>query len=120
MKKLKILLTFSLGLSTLLNAQDLYVSDNSFVFVQDQVLFVNNDIQLKDNSHIYLRDEAQLLQNEDVKNSDGGSLSVYQKQTSFGGVATGIHQYNYWSSPVGTPEAITGANVVSSDKKYKL
>jgi len=58
---------------------------------------------------MYLRDGAQLIQNTDTKNSDLGELSVYQNQT------TGIHEYNYWSSPVGVSVDGIGKNNVNFD-----
>jgi hypothetical protein len=107
MKKIIYTLTILFGLPNISIAQDLFVSPNSYVFVQDEVLFVNNDIQLDaDDSFLYLRDGAQLLQNTDTKNSDSGELSVYQEQT------TGIYEYNFWCSPVGKSiDGITKANV---------
>lgn len=76
--------------------QDLYISDNSYIFSKDVAVYVNNDIRLETaNSNIYLRGDAQLLQNSDTKNSDAGELSIYQKQT------TSPFEYNFWCSPVG-------------------
>jgi hypothetical protein len=96
MRKIKFTLIILIGIFACANAQDLYVAPSSYVFVQDEVIFVNDDIQLEaTDSNIYLRGDAQLLQNSDTKNSDIGELSVYQQQT------TGIYEYNYWSSPVG-------------------
>jgi len=87
-------------------AQDLYVSPTSYMFVQNEVVFVNDDIRLEAaDSNIYLRDGAQLVQNTDTKNSDIGELSVYQEQT------TGVYEYNYWSSPVGVADASMTSNV---------
>lgn len=40
----------------------LYVGSNSYVYVKDRVLFVNQDINLQNNGAIYLRNESQLLQ----------------------------------------------------------
>ncbi|XCF05291.1 T9SS type A sorting domain-containing protein [Tamlana crocina] len=77
-------------------SQDLYVADNSYLFANDVVVFVNDDIRLETpTSNLYFRGDAQLIQNNDIKNSDTGSLSIYQNQT------TGIYEYNYWCSPVG-------------------
>jgi len=76
------------------------------MFVQDEVVFVNDDVRLEaTDSNIYLRDGAQLVQNTDTKNSDIGELSVYQEQT------TGIYEYNYWCSPVGVADAVMNTNV---------
>jgi hypothetical protein len=107
MKKLKYILILLVVFHSSIKAQDLYVAADSYVFVQDEVIFVNNDIRLDSNdSNIYLREGAQLLQNSDTKNSDSGELSVYQQQT------TGIYQYNFWCSPVGVSiEGTTRSNV---------
>ncbi|GAA4810526.1 T9SS sorting signal type C domain-containing protein [Litoribaculum gwangyangense] len=87
--------------------QDLYVGDNSYLYARDAVVFVNNDIRLEtDTSHLYFRGNAQLLQNNDIKNSDLGELSIYQNQT------TNVYEYNYWCSPVGVSvDGTTQANV---------
>lgn len=77
-------------------AQDIYVSSDEYVYVTDDVIFSNDHIRLESpTSFMYLRDNAQLMQNLDSKNSDVGSLSVFQHQR------TGIYEYNYWCSPVG-------------------
>jgi hypothetical protein len=87
--------------------QDLYVADNSYLYANDVVVFVNNDIRLETpTSNLYLRGNSQLLQNTDIKNSDIGELSIYQNQT------TNIYEYNYFCSPVGVgTDCITKANV---------
>ena len=106
MKKITLSLIALLGIPTLMIAQDLYVSPASYMFVQDEVVFVNDDIQLDAaDSNIYLRDGAQLVQNTDSKNSDIGELSVYQEQT------TGVYEYNYWCSPVGVADASMSSNM---------
>ena len=110
MKTNTLTLALLLAFIGVVNAQDLYVEPNSYVFVQDEVIFVNDDIRLQAaSSYIYLREGAQLVQNTDnAYNSDRGSLSVYQDQT------VGIHEYNYWNSPVGlNPNGATGANTAS-------
>lgn len=108
MKKNTLTLALILGLTGIVSAQDLFVSPSSYMYVQDEVVFVNDDIRLDAaDSNIYLRDGAQLVQNVDVKNSDIGELSVYQEQAA-NGVSTGIYEYNYWCSPVGV--ANTGSN----------
>ncbi|WCO03016.1 T9SS type A sorting domain-containing protein [Psychroserpens ponticola] len=86
---------------------DLYVDNDSFIYAKDVVVFVNDDIRLETpTSNFYLRGDAQLLQNTNIKNSDAGELSVYQKQTK------GIYEYNYWCSPVGVGvDGATGSNV---------
>jgi len=106
MKKITLTLAALLGITSFVSAQDLYVSPNSYMFVQDEVVFVNDDIRLEaTDSNIYLRDGAQLVQNTDTKNSDIGELSVYQEQT------TGVYEYNYWCSPVGVADAAMNTNV---------
>ncbi len=107
MKKFTLSLIALLGFQALVLAQDLYVSPSSYMFVQDEVVFVNDDIRLDAaDSNIYLRDGAQLVQNTNTLNSDLGELSVYQEQK------TGVYEYNYWSSPVGVSvNGITKANV---------
>jgi len=106
MKKITLTLAALLGITSFVSAQDLYVSPSSYMFVQDEVVFVNDDVRLEAaDSNIYLRDGAQLVQNTDTKNSDIGELSVYQEQT------TGVYEYNYWCSPVGVADAAMNTNV---------
>jgi len=106
MKKITLTLAALLGTISFISAQDLYVSPSSYVFVQDEVVFVNDDVRLEAaDSNIYLRDGAQLVQNTDTKNSDIGELSVYQEQT------VGVYEYNYWCSPVGVADAAMNTNV---------
>ena len=75
----------------------LSVQNDAYVYVKDQVLFVNDYVNIDDaNSKIYLRDESQLLQGTGTTGNSGiGELSVYQNGT--------VNQwsYNYWCSPVG-------------------
>jgi Secretion system C-terminal sorting domain len=93
----------------------LYVQPNgatdSYVYVKDQILFVEQDINLTANPtateepSIYLRDEAQLIQgNTSSANSGNGSISVLQN-TPF----DDSWDYTYWCSPVG--------NVVSTGNR---
>ncbi len=103
MKKIIVSLVGFLSVATMVTAQtDLYVDDASYMYVQDEVVFVTDGVRLENGSdligtgsHIYLRDGAQLLQDNNVKNSNEGKLSVYQSSTK------GIYAYNYWGSPVG-------------------
>lgn len=75
---------------------------DSYMYVNDQVLFVENEINLKRNhqqdtqASLYLRSEGQLLQGEKIANGNTGDgvLSVYQEGTS------NAFDYNYWSLPV--------------------
>jgi len=78
-----------------------YGNQDSYLYVEGQLLFVENGIDLTLNpsettkAGIYLRDEAQLLQgNSNSANTGNGLISVFQE-----GNATAF-TYNYWSSPV--------------------
>jgi hypothetical protein len=75
----------------------LSVQNDAFIFVNDQVLFVTDDVNIDDiDSKIYLRNESQLIQGTGTTGNSGlGELSVYQDGT--------VNQwsYNYWCSPVG-------------------
>jgi hypothetical protein len=81
----------------------LYVT-NSYVFVKDQYVFVNQDVDLQSGGNVYLRREGQLLQatTGNSANKGVGHLSVFQEGTAnnFG--------YNYWCSPVGLTTPLTG------------
>lgn len=81
-----------------------YGNNDSYVYVETGLLFVEKDIDLKLNpseekkASIYLRDEGQLVQGKtNSKNTGSGLLSVFQE-----GNATN-YTYNYWSSPVHSP-----------------
>ncbi|WP_412560678.1 T9SS type A sorting domain-containing protein [Winogradskyella sp. MIT101101] len=82
----------------------LSVRNNAFVYVHDQVLYVEDDVNLQEsNTNLYLRNEAQLLQGTGTTGNSGvGRLSVYQTGT--------VNQwsYNYWCSPVGNNSASNG------------
>ena len=84
----------------------LSVRNDAYVFVTDEVLYVENDINLTEaNSTIYLRDEAQLVQgNETPSNTGIGRLSAYQNGT------THNWAYNFWASPVGNVDVSNSAN----------
>lgn len=60
MKKILLLSIFSLFASNV-EAQ-MYVSPNSYVYVNDQFVFVNQDVNLAANGNVYLRNQSQLLQ----------------------------------------------------------
>lgn len=96
----------------------LYVSPNaasstdSYIFVSDQILYVEEDVNLVRNtndpttvSSIYLRDEAQMIQGSTGSSNSGtGWLSVYQESNS------DAYDYNYWASPVGGSPSGTSGN----------
>lgn len=93
---------------------DLHVSPNgltdSYIYANDVVLYVENDINLVENTtedtqaSIYLRGDAQLIQGDKATslNSGDGSISVWQR-----GFAN-AYDYNYWASPVGVPAGAPG------------
>lgn len=92
-----------LGLASTASAQ-VYVSPNSYVYVNDRMVFVNQDIDLQNNGNIYLRNEGQLLQGTvgNSANKGAGKLSVFQEGS------VNNFAYNYWCSPVGNASAVSG------------
>jgi hypothetical protein len=104
MRKILLILCFILCFCTVAEAQ-MYVSPNSYVFVNDQFVYVKQDVELNAaTSNLYLRNNSQLLQGTTIAgaNKGLGSLSVFQEGTSNNFV------YNYWCSPVGAPTAAIG------------
>ena len=104
---MKIIYTvFTLLLCNSIFAQ-LTVRNSAYVYVTNEVLFVEDDVDIMEsNSYLYLRDGSQLLQGTGTSGNNGiGKLSVYQSGT--------VHQaaYNYWCSPVG--------NVLSNDSNNR-
>jgi len=81
-----------------LSFSQLSVRNSAYVFVNDEIVFIEDDINLNEaNSRIYLRDEAQIIQGSGTKGNSGlGELSVYQEAN------IGEHEYNYWCSPIGS------------------
>lgn len=92
----KLFCVFILLVSNALLAQ-LYVSSNSYMFVKDRYVFVNQDVNLQSAGNVYLRNEGQFLQGTTSTslNKGEGVLSVFQEGTSDN------YDYNYWCSPVG-------------------
>lgn len=82
----------------------LHVSENSFIYNSDRLLFVKNQVSIANNGNIYLRKEGQLLQGNTTSSTNQGlgTLSLYQEGTS------NNFAYNYWCSPVGGASAIAG------------
>nr|WP_294929904.1 T9SS type A sorting domain-containing protein [uncultured Flavobacterium sp.] len=91
-------------LVTFSSFSQIYFSPNSYIYVKNQLLYVNQDIDLQQNSTLYLRNQSQLVQGTTgiSANKGIGSLSVYQEGTSDN------FDYNYWCSPIGNASAITG------------
>lgn len=96
-------LSFLLFVSQNILAQ-LYVSPNSYMYVADNYVYVNQDVNIQNsilpndiNGKIYLRNESQLLQGTTgvSGNTGDGKLSVFQEGTH------NNYAYNYWCSPVG-------------------
>ena len=110
---------------------DLFVSDDSYVFVDGNgftsgptvaPLFVTNDVNLQgdvntngNSGHLYLRNEAQLLQSNGTitsTNTGDGKLSVFQTGTS------NTYMYNYWCSPVGINSGGSGNTVFTPNVNF--
>ena len=85
-----------------ISSAQLSVRNNAYVFVNNEVVFVENDVNLNEvASTIYLRNEGQLIQGAGTetsatKNSGVGELSIYQNGN------VGAHEFNYWCSPIGS------------------
>jgi len=88
----------------------LYVKPNgstdSYVYVKDEVLFVEDDVNLQENNagtkqaSIYLREGSQLIQGSgSTLNSGDGYISIYQTNPE-----TSNYHYNFWHSPVGNQD----------------
>ena len=82
----------------------MYVSPSSYVFVNDQFMYVTQDVNLQNNGNFFLRNNSQLLQGTTGAgaNTGAGKLSVFQEGT------VNNFQYNYWCSPVGNASATVG------------
>ncbi len=74
----------------------LNVRNNAFVYVKDEVVFVENNVNLQESTaNFYLRDEAQLIQgNQTITNTGSGDLSQLEA------VKSDFFGYNGWSLPV--------------------
>ncbi|WP_165805973.1 T9SS type A sorting domain-containing protein [Marixanthomonas spongiae] len=98
---------------------DLFVRPNpssntdSYVYVNNVELYVENDIDLRKNNtdtteaSIYLRNNGQLIQGDDTAQNKGdGMLSVYQTIAE-----TSAFHYNYWGMPVGATLTSAGSTL---------
>ncbi|AXP81992.1 hypothetical protein CJ739_2927 [Mariniflexile rhizosphaerae] len=85
-------------LSCALSYGQLSIRNDAYVFITDEIVFVEDDINLNEtDSKIYLRDEAQIIQGTGTTGNSGvGELSVYQEAN------VGAYEYNYWCSPIGS------------------
>ena len=91
-------------LGSLTAFSQMYVSSNSYVFVNDQFMYVKQDVNLQNNGNFFLRNNSQLIQGGAgaSANTGAGKLSVFQEGT------VNNFQYNYWCSPVGNASAAVG------------
>ena len=94
---------------------------DSYIYVNDQVLYVAQDVNLTANptaateASIYLRNNGQLIQSGATSANDGnGFLSVQQNSP-----VTNAWAYYYWCSPVGNPAA-TQATTYGTNKNFGL
>ncbi|MEO4004488.1 T9SS type A sorting domain-containing protein [Flavobacterium sp. CAU 1735] len=106
MARKKILFIVLLGGIFFSHAQ-VYVSPSTHVFVNNEVLFVKQDVA--NNGVMFLRRDGQLLQGVAgvTANKGAGTVSVYQEGTC------GNYDYNYWCSPVGT--IVTGQEGIAGN-----
>ncbi len=114
---MKHLLLITLSLTTAVSFSQLYVTPNattstdSYIYVSDEVLFVEQDVNLVRNTNnaatqgsIYLRNEGQLIQGTTASSNSGdGMLSVYQNTPN-----DDSWDYTYWCSPIGVPGGAAG------------
>ena len=93
----------------------MYVSPSSYVFVNNQYVYVTQDVNIQNTGNFYLRNTSQLLQGGTGAgaNAGAGDLSVFQEGT------VNNFQYNYWCSPVGTPLAAAGNNPFGITRLYR-
>lgn len=101
----KIRLLFMLGsLYMTISYAQINVRNDNYLFIKDEVIFVNDNINLQEaDSKMYFRDGAQLIQGIGTTGNSGiGQLSIYQNGT------THNYAYNYWCSPVGNNSAAFG------------
>lgn len=95
---------FFLLFFNVLTAQ-LFVSPNTLVYANDNVLYAKQYVSIGNNSNIYLRNGAQLVQGTVgvSQNTGTGKLSVFQEGT------VDNFEQNLWCSPVGlATNAVTG------------
>ncbi|MFD2910050.1 T9SS sorting signal type C domain-containing protein [Flavobacterium ardleyense] len=112
-RKILYLITF-VSLANIASAQ-MYVSPTSYVFVNDQYVYVQQDLNIQANANFYLRNNSQLLQGGTTgsANKGAGDLSVFQEGT------VNNFQYNYWCSPVGAAEVGPGNNQFGISRLFR-
>ena len=96
-------------------------SNDAYVYVDDTVLFVEDDVNLTENNagstqaSIYLREQAQLVQGSGTTSNAGtGYISVMQDSRS------DSYDYNFWSSPVSNSTGTGNQNFVFARIKDSL
>ncbi len=117
------LITTSTVFSQLFVRPNPTTSTDSYIYVKDEILFVEQDVNLEVNSagdteaSIYLREGAQLIQGSAVPaaNSGTGMLSVYQNAPW-----DDSWDYTYWCSPIGDPAGIAGNTNFGITKIYDV
>ncbi len=93
---------------------------DSYVYVNDQIVFVTDEINLTRNgiandqeASIYLRNNGQLIQAGTTStNSGDGQLSVQQNTPE-----TNAWAYYYWCSPIGNA-GLAGAPVAAGNRNF--
>ncbi|MEZ4794030.1 MAG: T9SS type A sorting domain-containing protein [Flavobacteriaceae bacterium] len=96
-------------------------STDSYVYVNDQVLFVEQDVNMVQNTYnaattasLYLRNGAQLIQGTTGSANNGtGLLSVYQTIDT-----TSAFHYTFWNPPVGLPSGGAGNTNAGISRYY--
>ena len=93
----------------------MYVSPNSYVFVNDEFVYVTQDVNLAADGNVFLRNQSQLLQGTAGASANAGlgNLSVFQEGT------VNNFQYNYWCSPVGVPAAGAGNSAFGVSRLHR-
>jgi hypothetical protein len=104
-----VLLTGFSALAQLYVAPNTSQSQDSYVYVNDNWIYVEDEIQLEPNqfdasteASLYLRGDGQLIQGSNSDNSGEGFISVFQDSRS------DSYDYNLWASPVSPAEATAG------------
>src|SRR5690606_38632420 len=122
MKKLLLIIAILLSSTTFaqLTVKPTLTSD-SYIYVKDQVLFVNDYIDLTINpspgveASIYLRENAQLIQGGVTSTNYGnGQLSVQQNTPESNAWA-----YYYWCPPISHPAVAAGNRSFGITKIYE-
>lgn len=102
--QIKFLLLVVLFFSNYTTRAQLYCGSGGYLYANDALVYVQQDINLASGGNVYLRNQSQIIQGEKTNstNSGTGTLSVFQEGTS------DAFDYNFWCSPVGAPSASAG------------